>query len=198
MEYFMLIMAGLFVSNFLMSQFFGICPFLGLSNKVDSAIGMGVAVTFVMTVASFITFLLFNYVLVPLEIAYLDLLVDILVIACLVQIIEIVIKKFSPSLYNAMGIYLPLITTNCAVLGIAQIVTTGSKGIEASPDVLHATFSGFVYGLGFLLAIVILAGIRDKVQRNKIAKPFQGFPITMLSAACMAMAFYIFTKGLTF
>lgn len=193
MEWVMLILGGLFVSNYVVVQFIGICPFLGLSKKVDSAVGMGIAVTFVMTIAAFVCYLL-NGLLETLEIEYLALLVQILVIACLVQIIEIVLKKFSPSLYKAMGIYLPLITTNCAVLGIAQKVT-GLAGTPPSPDVLHAIVTGFAYGAGFLIAIVILAGIRDKVEKSKIAKPFQGFPITLLCAACMAMAFVAFTQG---
>lgn len=189
----MIILGGLFINNFITAKFIGMCPFLGLSKKVDSAVGMGVAVTFIMTITSIVTFLIYKYILATLQVTYLDILVNILVIASLVQIIEIVLKKFSPSLYNAMGIYLPLITTNCAVLGIAQVVTTGSFGLTASPNILHAAVSGFFYGAGFLLAIVILAGIRSKVDRNKIAKPFQGFPITLLSAACMALAFGAFS-----
>jgi electron transport complex protein RnfA len=181
-----LIIGGLFVNNILMVQFLGVCPFLGLSKKTDSALGMGVAVTFVMTITSLITFLIYK-LLLQLNIEWLYIIVFILVIASIVQILEMAIKKFSPALYNTMGIYLPLITTNCAVLGIAKINIAATEF-----SILEATLNGFVMGIGFTIAIVMLAGIREKIDKAKIAAPFKGFPISLVAAALMAMAFSVF------
>ncbi len=183
-----IIVSAVFVNNFVVVQFLGICPFLGVSKKTESAFGMGVAVTFVMTVASLVCYCLYMYVLVPLGISYLRTIVFIFVIASLVQILEMVLKKFAPALYRSMGVYLPLITTNCAILGVAELNLTSSM----VTNVLSATLNGFFSGLGFLLAIVLLSGVREKVDKLPIAKPLKGFPITMICACFMAMAFYVF------
>ena len=183
-----IIVSAVFVNNFVVVQFLGICPFLGVSKKTESAFGMGVAVIFVMTVASLVCYCLYNYVLVPVGITYLKTIVFIFVIASLVQILEMVLKKFAPALYRSMGVYLPLITTNCAMLGVAELNLTSAM----VTNVLTATLNGFFSGIGFLLAIVLLSGVREKVDKLPIAKPLKGFPITMICACFMAMAFYVF------
>ena len=183
-----IIVSAVFVNNFVVVQFLGICPFLGVSKKTESAFGMGVAVIFVMTVASLVCYCLYNYVLVPVGITYLKTIVFIFVIASLVQILEMVLKKFAPALYRSMGVYLPLITTNCAILGVAELNLTSAM----VTNVLTATLNGFFSGIGFLLAIVLLSGVREKVDKLPIAKPRKGFPITMICACFMAMAFYVF------
>ncbi len=188
MHYLTIIIAAVFVNNFVLVQFLGICPFLGVSKKTESAFGMGVAVIFVMTVASLVAYCLYMYVLVPLNIGYLKTIVFIFVIAGLVQILEMVLKKFAVGLYRSMGVYLPLITTNCAILGVAELNLTSSM----VTGVLSATLNGLFSGIGFTLAIVLLSGIREKVDKLHIAKPLKGFPITMICACFMAMAFYIF------
>ena len=187
-EVLMLFVAGVFVNNFVVVQFLGICPFLGVSKKTEAAFGMGVAVIFVMTVASLVTYCLYTYILAPLDIAYLKTIVFIFVIAGLVQILEMVLKKFAPALYRSMGVYLPLITTNCAILGVAELNLTSAS----VTGVLSATLNGLFSGLGFLLAIVLLSGLREKVDKLPVAKPLKGFPITMICACFMAMAFYVF------
>ncbi len=183
-----IIVSAVFVNNFVVVQFLGICPFLGVSKKTESAFGMGVAVIFVMTVASLVCYCLYNYVLVPVGITYLKTIVFIFVIASLVQILEMVLKKFAPALYRSMGVYLPLITTNCAILGVAELNLTSAM----VTNVLTATLNGFFSGIGFLLAIVLLSGVREKVDKLPISKPLKGFPITMICACFMAMAFYVF------
>jgi electron transport complex protein RnfA len=187
---------AMFINNFVVVQFLGICPFLGVSKDIKSAVGMGVAVTFVMTITCLITYPIYTYVLTPLGLEYLEIIVFIFVIASLVQMIEAVIKKFSPTLYNAMGIYLPLITTNCAVLGVAELVidvgTAESLGL-ASMGILNSVAYGFFGGIGFLIAIVIMSGLREKVKSLPINKHFKGFPIAMLTATFIAMAFYVFS-----
>ncbi|MBR1747417.1 MAG: electron transport complex subunit RsxA [Clostridia bacterium] len=190
----MLIILAVFVNNFVVVQFLGICPFLGLSKSTKSAFGMGVAVTVVMTITCLITYPLYAYVLVPLGLDFLEIIVFIFVIASLVQMLEKFIKKFSPPLYKAMGIYLPLITTNCAVLGVAEMVIddsamvamVGASGLGAS--VLYGVFAG----VGFTLAIVLLSGLRTKVDALTPAKSLKGYPVVMTTAAFMAMAFYVF------
>ncbi len=185
-----------FINNFVVVQFLGICPFLGVSKDTKSALGMGVAVTFVMTITCLITYPLYTLVLVPLGLEYLEVIVFIFVIASLVQMIESFLKKFSPTLYNAMGIYLPLITTNCAVLGVAELVidvgTAEAFGI-ASMGLLNSIAYGFFGGIGFLISIVIMSGIREKVARRPYNKTFRGFPIAMIIATFIAMAFYVFS-----
>lgn len=185
---------AVFVNNFVVVQFLGICPFLGLSKKTSNAVGMGVAVTVVMTITCLITYPVYTYVLVPLGLEFMEIIVFIFVIAALVQMIEKVIKKFSPPLYNAMGIYLPLITTNCAVLGVAEAVID-EKAMIASFGASNLGVSvlyGLFAGVGFTVAIVILSGLRTKVDYLDTAKPMKGFPITMVTACFMAMAFYVF------
>lgn len=197
MAFLSIIVAAVFINNFVVVQFLGICPFLGVSKNTSNAFGMGVAVTFVMTITCLITYPIYTFILVPLELEYLEIIVFIFVIAALVQMIEMALKKYSPSLYKAMGIYLPLITTNCAVLGVAELVIDEAQmcailGISAM-NLGYATLYGFFAGLGFTLAIVIMSGLREKVNNLPINKHLKGFPIAMITASFMAMAFYVFS-----
>ena len=171
------------VNNVVLSQFLGICPFLGVSKKVETASGMGGAVIFVITIASFFTSLIYKFILVPLNIAYLQTIVFILVIAALVQFVEMFLKKAMPSLYNALGVYLPLITTNCAVLGVAL------TNVQKEYGILTGVVNGIGTSVGFAIAIVIMAGIREKIEYNDISESFQGTPIVLLTACLMAIAF---------
>ncbi|HQC54597.1 MAG TPA: RnfABCDGE type electron transport complex subunit A [Clostridia bacterium] len=182
-----LVISGIFVNNFVLSRFLGICPFLGVSRKTETALGMGLAVIFVMGVASVITYGL-NLLLVLADIEYLQTIVFILVIAALIQLIEIVIKRFAPSLYTALGVYLPLITTNCAVLGVAIMNVTEL----AKQTVFYAFINGVASGMGFTLAMLIMAGIRERMEFSDIPERFKGFPITLITASIMAMAFTAF------
>ena len=175
------------VSNVVLSQFLGICPFLGVSKKVDTAMGMGAAVIFVITLASAITIIVYDFIMVPLGVEYLQTIVFILVIAALVQFVEMFLKKSMPSLYNALGVYLPLITTNCAVLGVAL------NNVKYEYSILESVVNGFATGVGYLIAIVLLAGIREKMEYNDIPESFQGMPIVLLTAALMAIAFFGFS-----
>ena len=175
------------VNNVVLSQFLGLCPFLGVSKKIKTASGMGAAVIFVITISSLLASVIYDFVLVPLNITYLNTIVFILVIAALVQFVEMVLKKVSPPLYEALGVYLPLITTNCAVLGVA--LTNVSK----SYDILTSTVNGFATALGFTIAIVILAGVRERTEHNDIPKAFKGMPITLITAGLMAIAFIGFS-----
>ena len=199
-----IIIAALFSQNFILVKFLGICPFLGVSKKVDSALGMGLAVTAVMVITCVVTYPIYTFILLPLGLEYMEILVFILVIAALVQMLEMLLKKFSPGLYSAMGVYLPLVTTNCAILGIAESVIAQATSAESAGFILKGGFfmqysmgtaalAGLFYGLGFTLAIVLLAGIRQKVDKLNVAKSLRGFPITMIVACFMAMAFYVFT-----
>lgn len=195
-NFLMIIIMAVFVNNFILVQFLGICPFLGVSKQTGNALGMGLAVTLVMTMTCLITYPIYQYILVPLGLQYLEIIVFIFVIASLVQMIEKFIKKFSPSLYNAMGVYLPLITTNCAVLGVAELVIDKAQmlsllGIE-SMNIGVAVGYGFFAGVGFTLAIVLMSGLRQKIDKLDVAPALKGFPITMIAASFMAMAFYIF------
>lgn len=197
MAFLSIIVAAVFINNFVVVQFLGICPFLGVSKNTSNAFGMGVAVTFVMTITCLITYPIYTYILVPLELQYLEIIVFIFVIAALVQMIEMALKKYSPTLYKAMGIYLPLITTNCAVLGVAELVIDEAQmcsilGISAM-NLGYATLYGFFAGLGFTLAIVIMSGLREKVTHLPVSKHLKGFPIAMITASFMAMAFYVFS-----
>lgn len=197
MAFLSIIVAAVFINNFVVVQFLGICPFLGVSKNTSNAFGMGVAVTFVMTITCLITYPIYTFILVPLELEYLEIIVFIFVIAALVQMIEMALKKYSPSLYKAMGIYLPLITTNCAVLGVAELVIDEAQmcailGISAM-NLGYATLYGFFAGLGFTLAIVIMSGLREKVNNLPVNKHLKGFPIAMITASFMAMAFYVFS-----
>ena len=175
------------VNNVVLSQFLGICPFLGVSKKVETASGMGGAVIFVITIASFFTSLIYKFILVPLNIAYLQTIVFILVIAALVQFVEMFLKKAMPSLYNALGVYLPLITTNCAVLGVAL------TNVQKEYGILTGVVNGIGTSVGFAIAIVIMAGIREKIEYNDISEAFQGTPIVLITAALMSIAFFGFS-----
>ena len=188
-ELLMIMMSVILVDNFVLAKFLGICPFLGVSKKLDSAVGMGVAVTFVMVITCLVTYPLFQYVLVPLGLEYLQIIVFILVIASLVQMLEMILKKFIPGLYSAMGIYLPLVTTNCAIMGVAKIVTDATVYTNIGTAVMYGLFAG----LGFTLAIVLLAGLREKLDKLDLPKPLKGFPITLIVACFMAMAFSVFS-----
>lgn len=194
--FFSIIVMAVLVNNFVVVQFLGICPFLGVSKKTSSALGMGVAVTLVMTITCLITYPLYEYILVPLGLEYLEIIVFIFVIAALVQMIERAIRKFSPPLYRAMGIYLPLITTNCAVLGVAELVIDKAQMMSllgiTSMNVGVAMLYGLFAGVGFTVSIVIMSGLREKIDRLKLPKVLKGFPITMLAACFMAMGFYVF------
>ena len=198
MEYLMIMISAIFINNFVVVQFLGICPFLGVSKDFKSALGMGLAVTFVMTLTCLITYPIYTLILVPLGLEYLEIIVFIFVIASLVQMIEMALKRFSPTLYNAMGIYLPLITTNCAVLGVAELVIDTAQIsaliniAESSMHMGHAVLYGIFAGLGFTLSIVLMSGMREKIARLKIAKCLKGFPIAMIAACFIAMAFYVF------
>ncbi len=171
------------VNNVVLSQFLGLCPFLGVSKKVKTAAGMGTAVIFVITLASFVAALIYRFVLTPLNITYLKTIVFILVIAALVQFVEMFLKKYMVSLYESLGVYLPLITTNCAVLGVAL------TNVQKSYSILASVVNGFATAAGFTISIVILAGIREKMEYNDIPKPFQGMPIVLITAGLMAIAF---------
>lgn len=189
MEYVLMIIGCVFVNNIVLTQFLGICPFLGVSNKVGTSLGMGAAVIFVMTIATLVTSLIQNYILVPLNLVdFLQTITFILVIAALVQMVEIVLKKVSPSLYQALGVFLPLITTNCAVLGVAISVTT--QGLGLIDSVLYAIFSA----IGFTVAIVIFAGLREQLDLVDVPKGMKGVPIALITAGILAMAFMGFAN----
>lgn len=183
MRLILLLLAGIFVNNYIFSQFLGICPFLGVSKKVETSAGMGVAVIFVITLACAASWLVYNFILVPLKIEYLYNIAFILVIAALVQFVEMFLKKSSPSLYQALGVYLPLITTNCAVLGVAVV------NMQKGYNFIEAVLNGVGGAVGFALAIVLFAGIRERIQYNNIPKAFEGFPIALVSAGIMSIAF---------
>jgi electron transport complex protein RnfA len=183
MEYLIIIIAAIFVNNVVLSQFLGICPFLGVSSKISTSAGMAGAVTFVMVLATMVTFLLQHYVLNPLGIGFMQTIVFILVIASLVQMVEIMLKKLSPALYQALGIFLPLITTNCAVLGVAILVV--KKNFNLMEGVVFAGASA----IGFGLALVVLAGIREHLELANVPKGMKGVPIALLTAGILAMAF---------
>ena len=182
-----IMISAIFVNNFVLSRFLGICPFLGVSKQVETAVGMGVAVTFVMALASAITYVVQYSILDPLDLGYLQTIAFILIIAALVQLVEMIIKKSSPSLYQALGVYLPLITTNCAVLGVALI------NIQNEYNFIETIFNGVGAALGFTLAIVLFAGIRERLETSAVPKALEGFPIALLTAGLMAIAFLGFS-----
>lgn len=184
---FIILLSSILVNNFIMSRFLGICPFLGVSKKVETSLGMGMAVTFVMTLASIITFIVQYYILVPLKIEFMQTIAFILVIASLVQFVEMVIQKMSPTLYQALGVYLPLITTNCAVLGAAII------NIQNNYNLVETIFNAIGASIGFTLAIVLFAGIRERLEVSDVPKVFQGFPIALITAGLMSIAFLGFS-----
>lgn len=186
-ELFIIAVGSALVNNVVLSQFLGICPFLGVSKKIETAAGMGGAVIFVITIASFCTSVVYEFILQPLNIEYLQTIVFILVIAALVQFVEMFLKKSMPSLYNALGVYLPLITTNCAVLGVAL------TNVESGYGLLTGVVNGFATAFGFLVSIVLMAGIREKIEHNDISESFQGTPIVLVTAGLMAIAFFGFS-----
>ena len=183
----LIIISSAIVNNVVLSQFLGLCPFLGVSKKVDTALGMGVAVIFVITISAFITSLMYKFILVTLGLEYLQTIVFILVIAALVQFVEMFLKKSVPSLYEALGVYLPLITTNCAVLGVAL------NSVTYGYNILESTIYGFGISFGFTISIVILAGIREKMEYNEISASWKGMPIVLVTAGLMSIAFFGFS-----
>ena len=187
MEYIIIIIGSIFVNNVVLAQFLGICPFLGVSNRVGTSIGMGAAVVFVMTISAIVVYLLHWFVLVPLGIEYMQTIVFILIIAALVQMVEIIIKKISPSLYQALGVFLPLITTNCAVLGVAIIL------IQKEYSLLQSVVYAAATALGFMLAMVLFAGIRERLELEDLPKAMKGTPIALITAGILAMAFMGFS-----
>lgn len=178
-----IIVAGILTDNFVLSQFLGICPFLGVSKKLDTAVGMSLAVTFVMVLATLVTYPLYAYVLVPLGLDYLQTIVFILTIAALVQLVEVVMKRYMTPLYNALGIYLPLITTNCAVLGVTIL------NFSKNYSFMQSMVNSFAAGIGFLVAMVIFAGVRGRLEGNDIPESLQGLPITLIAAAIVSLSF---------
>lgn len=187
MEYLLIFISAIFVNNIILSQFLGICPFLGVSQKVDTAMGMGAAVAFVLTLATIVTWLVQTYVLNPFGLAYLQTLAFILVIAALVQMVEIILKKVSPGLYQALGIFLPLITTNCAVLGVAILV------IQKDFNLLQSVVYAFSTALGFALALIVFAGLREQQSLVKIPRGMQGMAIVLVTAGLLSLAFMGFS-----
>jgi len=184
---FVIIVSAILVNNFVLTRFLGICPFLGVSKQVETAFGMGMAVTFVMTLAGIITYFIYHFILIPLSLDYLSLVAFILVIASLVQFVEIVLQKTSPTLYKALGVFLPLITTNCAVLGLALL------NVQYEYNLLQTIAHSAAAAIGFALAIVLFAGIREKFEIADVPKPFKGFPIALITAGLMSIAFLGFT-----
>ncbi|MBO0412063.1 RnfABCDGE type electron transport complex subunit A [Enterococcus hulanensis] len=178
-----IIVAGILTDNFVLSQFLGICPFLGVSKKLDTAVGMSLAVTFVMVLATLVTYPLYASVLVPLGLDYLQTIVFILTIAALVQLVEVVMKRYMTPLYNALGIYLPLITTNCAVLGVTIL------NFSKNYSFMQSMVNSFAAGIGFLVAMVIFAGVRGRLEGNDIPESLQGLPITLIAAAIVSLSF---------
>jgi electron transport complex protein RnfA len=187
MEYIGIIIVAIFVNNIVYSQFLGICPFLGVSKKVDTAIGMSAAVTFVLTIATLVTFMLYKGILAPFKLQYLQTITYILVIAALVQMVEIILKKISPSLYQALGVFLPLITTNCAILGVALLV------IQKDFNLLESVVYAIATSIGFGLALIIFSGVREQLSLTRVPKAMQGMPIALITAGIIAMAFMGFS-----
>lgn len=187
-ELLMIAVGTAFINNVVLSQFLGLCAFLGVSKKMDTAAGMGGAVIFVITISSFVTALIYKFLLLPLNVTYLQTIVFILVIAALVQFVEMFLKKSSPSLYNALGVYLPLITTNCAVLGVALI------NVQKSYGIVESVVNGLATAVGFTIAIVLMAGIREKTEYNDVPESFKGSPIVLLTACLMVIAFFGFSS----
>lgn len=188
MEYVFIFIAAVFVNNIVLAQFLGICPFLGVSKSVPTALGMTGAVTFVMILATMVTFIVQKTVLDPFGIGFMQTIVFILIIAALVQMVEIILKKVSPSLYQALGVFLPLITTNCAVLGVALI------NVQKSYGIVESVVNGLATAVGFTIAIVLMAGIREKTEYNDVPESFKGSPIVLLTACLMAIAFFGFSS----
>lgn len=182
-----ILIAAILSQNFILVKFYGICPFMGVSKKIDTALGMGMAVTFVMGIASAATWAVNEYLLVPLELTYMQTVAFILVIAAIVQVVEMFLKKMVPALYKALGIFLPLITTNCAVLGVALV------NVQEGYDFLQSVLNGVCGGLGFTLSIVLFASVRERVEKADCPKSFRGYPIALISAGLLALAFMGFS-----
>ena len=196
MEIFIIIISVIFVNNILLSQFLGICPFLGVSNKLSTAMGMSGAVCFVITLSTVVTYLINQYLLLPFGLGFLQTIAFILVIAALVRVVEIVLKKVSPSLYQALGIFLPLITTNCAVLGVAITVVTKQFAFGGEAHLLNlgeATVYAFATSLGYGLAMILFAGLREQLAQSDVPEAFKGLPIALITVSIMAMAFLGFS-----
>ena len=189
------VLSAVLTNNFITAKTYGICPFLGESKKTSSAAGMGVAVTLVMVIATLVTYPIYTYVMVPLEIEFLEIIFFIFIIASLVQMLEKIIQKLSPTLYGAMGIYLPLITTNCAVLGVTELLIGDMSGVlgEASMNIGWAALYALFAGLGFTLVMIIMSGMRERINYYKTPKAIAGFPIAMVTASFICMAFYVFS-----
>ncbi|MBO7499261.1 MAG: RnfABCDGE type electron transport complex subunit A [Bacteroidaceae bacterium] len=194
MAYILIFISAILVNNIVLSQFLGICPFLGVSKKIETAKGMGLAVTFVLVIATIVTYLLQVWLLNPLGLGYLQTIVFILVIAALVQMVEIVLKKLSPALYQALGVFLPLITTNCCILGVSILVANGTyNGQGLEPNLLTGTLYALFTALGFALALIVFAGIREQLSLVRIPKGMQGMAIALIVAGLLAMAFMGFS-----
>ena len=187
MEYILIFITAIFINNVVLSQFLGICPFLGVSKKISTASGMGMAVTFVLTLATIVTYLIQKFVLNPNNLGYLQTIAFILVIAALVQMVEIILKKVSPSLYQALGVFLPLITTNCCILGVAILV------IQKDYNLLQGVVYAISTALGFYLAMVLFAGLREQMAMNKVPKAVEGMPLALITAGLLSMAFMGFS-----
>ncbi len=192
-EIFVMAMTAIFIQNFVLARFLGLCPYLGVSKKLDSALGMGMAVIFVMTLASAITFLIYKYLLIPNSLEYLQTIAFILTIASLVQFVEMVIQKNAPALYKSLGVFLPLITTNCAVLGVAILNTTAYRSDAVTPyNFLDSVLNGFFSGVGFTVVLLAMAGLRMRLDMAELPKSMKGMPIALILAGIMALAFYGF------
>ncbi len=191
-----IVLAAVLTNNFITAKTYGICPFLGVSKKTSSATGMGIAVTLVMLIATLVTYPIYTYVMVPLGIEFLEIIFFIFIIASLVQMLEVIIKKISPSLYNAMGVYLPLITTNCAVLGVTELVIGDMSAILGEGVTMNigwAALYALFAGLGFTLVMIIMSGMRERLNYYKLPKAVAGFPIAMVTACFICMAFMVFS-----
>ena len=194
MEYILIFISAIFVNNVVLSQFLGICPFLGVSKKVETAKGMGLAVTFVLVIATIVTYLLQVWVLNPFNLQYLQTIVFILVIAGLVQMVEIVLKKLSPALYQALGVFLPLITTNCCILGVAILVANGTyNGQGLEPNLLTGIIYALATALGFALSLIVFAGLREQLSLVRVPKGVEGMSIALVTAGLLALAFMGFS-----
>lgn len=187
MNLFTILVSTIFVNNYVLARFLGICPFLGVSNKTETAAGMGIAVTFVVTLSSVLTYGIHKYILYPMELVYLQTIVFILVIAALVQFVEMFLKKMSPGLYSALGVYLPLITTNCVVLGVALL------NIQEGNNLIETIFTAIGASIGFVLALVLISAIREKLEIEDVPKALEGFPIALITAGLMSIAFLGFS-----
>jgi electron transport complex protein RnfA len=194
--FFTILISTVFINNYVLSQMLGLCPFIGVSKKLDSALGMGFAVIFVMTLASIITYIVYKFLLLPFNITYLRTIAFILVIASIVQLVEMAINKLSPALYKALGIFLPLITTNCAVLGVA-VLNIDSGFVSSELGLIKSVVQGLGAGIGFTLALILMAGIRERLETADIPKNLKGMPITFVIAGLLSLAFLGFS-GMSF